>query len=258
MAGNAGQGGAAGRQAGMGGGQAGAAGGGNGMTGGQGGTAGMLVGTYDPCPPKGTACRIVPFGDSITDGYSASDEGGYRSRLFHLAQADKKTVTFAGSVSGGPATVDGVEFPSSHEGHSGASISDLYPAAESLADGKPHIVLVMAGANGGDPDDTTAMGMLLDKLAATVPNALIVVTQMLPFRDNIDAERIALFNGNIPKLVKQRADAGKHVVAVDAYHAFLANPTFSKDYLVDYAHPTDAGYEVVASVFYKAIAPVLR
>lgn len=228
-------------------------------SGGSGGGAGASsTATYNPCPPQGTACTVVPLGDSITNGYSATDEGGYRSRLFRLALADGKSMTFTGSASGGPETVSGVPFPDGHEGHNGIAIDELVPIAMSLGSAKPHIVIVMAGANGADPDETTAMAKLIDALTVAAPQALVVVSQMLPFADGQDAQRIATFNANIPGLVKQRADAGKHVVTVDPYHPFLANPNYSKEYLVDYAHPTDAGYEVMAKTFYQVIGPLLR
>ncbi|MEO6095917.1 MAG: carboxypeptidase-like regulatory domain-containing protein, partial [Fibrobacteria bacterium] len=42
---------------------------------------------YNPCPTNGSPCKILPFGDSITEGVKSSDGGGYRSQLFKLIVA---------------------------------------------------------------------------------------------------------------------------------------------------------------------------
>jgi hypothetical protein len=53
---------------------------------------------YNPCPATG-ACKILPLGDSITDGIGFS--GGYRVRLFQLALEDDKEITFVGGSMNG-------------------------------------------------------------------------------------------------------------------------------------------------------------
>jgi hypothetical protein len=95
-------------------------------TGGKGGTTGApdaSTSGYHPCPTDGTACKIMPFGDSITDGYNADTPGGYRVELFRRAHSAGKNITFVGSGWNGPDTVDGAPFPHNHEGHSGWTIA---------------------------------------------------------------------------------------------------------------------------------------
>jgi hypothetical protein len=120
-------------------------------TGGSAGTAGFAS-TYRPCPTDGTSCKIMPFGDSITDGYNSNTPGGYRVELFRLAHSAGKNITFVGSGYNGPDTVDGVAFPHNHEGHSGwtiaraggrSGISTL--VATIMPQYSPHIVLLMIG-----------------------------------------------------------------------------------------------------------------
>ena len=72
----------------------------------------------------------MPFGDSITDGFGTA--GGYRVELFRLAHEAGKNITFVGSASNGPATVDGATFPPQHEGHSGFTI-DTTPSRSGIA-----------------------------------------------------------------------------------------------------------------------------
>src|SRR5438128_470316 len=77
---------------------------------GAGGVGNGGSGAYHPCPANGDACKIMPFGDSITEG-APNNNGGYRIELFQLAHQAGKNITFVGSNSNGPAQVDGVSFP---------------------------------------------------------------------------------------------------------------------------------------------------
>lgn len=96
------------------GGVGGAGGDGGGDTAGTGGAGG-----YTPCPTTGEPCKILPLGDSITDGIGVQGGGGYRIELFRKARAAGKNITFVGSLVNGPSMVDGAAFPRNHEGHSG-------------------------------------------------------------------------------------------------------------------------------------------
>jgi hypothetical protein len=129
--------------------------------GGSGGTAPSNAGAggtepqpYNPCPPKGKPCVILPVGDSITAGSQSSTGGGYRLPLFQLATTNMKSLTFVGANASGPATVDGVSFPRANSGYSGyeidsvngrQGISQFFPAQ--IAKYKPNIILLMIGTN---------------------------------------------------------------------------------------------------------------
>jgi lysophospholipase L1-like esterase len=230
---------------------------------------------YDPCPPKGTACAIMPLGDSITDGTAGSSiGGGYRVSLFHRALTDHKTITFVGSGSDGPATVDGVAFPPHHEGHSGFVIggpSDpLSPligiaplVVNALDTYHPNIVALMIGTNDMNLGDDVAnapmrLGALIDSITTTDPRLLLVVAQIIPSQSDTLNTSIRAYNAAIPALVQARAMAGKHVVTVDMYDAFTAIANYQAADLSDTLHPNDAGYAVMAGVWYAQIGALLR
>src|SRR5438067_2385585 len=80
-------------------------------------------GGYNPC--KASPCVILPLVDSITHGYSSTDDAGYRSALFKLIVAASQNVTFIGSLTNGPTTVSGKTFPSHHEGHDGFTVTQI-------------------------------------------------------------------------------------------------------------------------------------
>jgi lysophospholipase L1-like esterase len=218
----------------------------------------VAAAAYDPCPASGD-CRILPLGDSITDGFFPQP-GGYRIELFRKARAAGRHVTFVGSQQNGPATVDGVPFPSSHEGHSGWTIDQIAGLVPSPAlNATPHLVLLMAGTNDvlhGQPlaSAPARLGALLDKILAGCPDALIVVAQLTPLAGDQASKdaAVATYNAALPEVVKARVAQGKHVVLVDMHTGFP--PTE----LADGIHPNPDGYARMAGVWYSAIEAYLH
>lgn len=234
------------------GGGAGASGGGSGTGGQAGGSSGAGGAGFEPCPASGV-CKIMPLGDSITDGTGYA--GGYRVELFAKAVADQKSITFVGSLSNGPNTVSGVTFPKSHEGHFGWTISQVDGLIPDPAlNPSPHIVLLHLGTNdinqnmlSGAPD---RLGSLIDQIIAKLPSALIVVAKIIP--EPSQASGITTLNNAIPPLVQTRASAGKHVILVDQFTGFPSSE------LGDGVHPNQAGYARMAGVWYTAIKGYLH
>ncbi|HEX6765050.1 MAG TPA: SGNH/GDSL hydrolase family protein [Polyangiaceae bacterium] len=236
----AGNGGTAGRASGGASGAAGTA------TGGSGGG-----GAFDPCPATGD-CKILPLGDSITDGLVVP--GGYRIELFHLALQAMKHITYVGGSVNGPTMVDGVTFPRSHEGHSGWTISQIDGIVPSPALGvNPHIILLHIGTNdmrGGVNGASTRLGTLIDQIIMAQPNALLVVSNIVPYP--AESTSVTTYNAAVPGVVQMRAQAGKHILFVDQFMGF---PTSE---LQDGIHPNTMGYARMARAWYAAISSYLH
>jgi len=240
-------------------GSGGSSNGGNSNGGGAGGAAAGAGGTssggaagFDPCPTSG-ACKIMPLGDSITEGTGYA--GGYRVELFAKAVADKKNITFVGSLSNGPETVSGVSFPKAHEGHFGWTISQVDGLIPTPALGPaPHIVLLHLGTNDINQNTLSGasdrLGSLIDQIVTALPSALIVVAKIIP--EPSKANDITSYNNAIPQVVQTRANAGKHVVLIDQFTGFPSSE------LGDGVHPNQAGYARMAGVWYSAIKGYLR
>jgi lysophospholipase L1-like esterase len=188
-------------------------------------------------------------------GWNFPTGGGYRSKLFSLALKDGKNITFVGTRSNGPTTVDGKPFPQKHEGTSGIKIEALQKVLEGGAltksDVKPHIILLHIGTNnlvggGSATQNATLLGSFLDKVIKDCPDALLVVAKIIPYTG---AEA---YNATIPALVDERAKKGAHIVLVDQFTSF---PTSE---LADGVHPNEKGYIRMADVWYKAIAQYLH
>ena len=225
------------------------------------------------CPDDGTVCKIMPFGDSITDGVGSSG-GGYRVPLFKIALTDSKNITFVGRNMNGPGTVtvnnQSKSFPQSHEGYSGWTIKDgggrsgIYGKVDgAIQTNAPHIVLLMIGTNDVDInlDLTNApsrLGELLDKLITSAPKALIVVAKLVPTTDDTENGRARTYNDGIAPVVQSRISQGKNLKMVDMYSAFTTDTSYKTALMNDKLHPKDTGYEVMAKTWYDAIKSYLR
>lgn len=209
---------------------------------------------FQPCPAA-DPCKVLPLGDSITEGMRRTGSGyefngGYRVPLFELAVADGKNITFVGSRSNGPDTVAGKPFPKAHEGTSGIKTAALAMASNKYKDG-PHIVLLHIGTNDmqGPVDDAVdALDTFLDQIIEEVPDALLVVAQVIPLSGS---QAVQTFNAAIPAMVEERASAGAHIIMVDQF------TNFPEAELGDGVHPSLEGYERMAGVWYDAIESYL-
>ncbi len=229
--------------------------------------------SYQPC--TSSPCKILPLGDSITEGCCTAPEGGYRIELFTKAVNSKQNITFVGGTlsigdakPNGPTTVAGQTFPQGNEGNGGytiASPSSKGGIAGAITDQscstyKPDIVLLMIGTNdilqnidlGNAP---TRLGSLMDEIMTDAPSALLVVSSIPPCCNDTTVQA---YNATIPDMVKTRAQAGKHVLFVDAHAAFIKDANYKTDYISsDGLHPSANGYAVVGDLFYGAISPYL-
>jgi lysophospholipase L1-like esterase len=190
--------------------------------------------------------RVMPLGDSITDGFNVP--GGYRINLWQKFQAGGYTVDLVGSQFNGPSGLGDHD----HEGHSGWTISQIDSNVVSwLQTYTPRTILLHIGTNdmvssaSGAP---TRLGTLLDHITTTAPNAEVFVATIIPL-SSADAA-VRTFNAAIPGVVQTRANAGKRVHLVEMYSALTTAD------LADGVHPNAGGYAKMATVWYNALLSV--
>ena len=217
------------------------------------GSGGMMNESFRPCPDA-APCKILPLGDSITVGWGSSHNGGYRVELFRLAHAAGHNITFTGTQSPtGPNMVDGAAFPRKHEGIASEKIVQISSRVDHAIDTEtPHIVLVHAGTNDISMMPGGAEGRLetlVDKLISDLPDALIVVSNLVPFPQY--SSLITSYNASVPPMLQERIDEGAHLIFVDQFTGFPSSE------LPDGVHPNDAGYVRMATQWYKAIEDFL-
>ncbi len=195
--------------------------------------------------PSPDAQKIMPLGDSITDGWNVP--GGYRTDLKSLVPDSD----FVGSQNNGPAILTDRE----HEGHPGWKIHDLQGFMTQWLDAQhPEMVLLMIGTNDvlSDHQLSTApdrLSTLLDTIAQHSPNTDVLVATIIPIDNVTDQQQADAYNATIPGMVQQKRDAGKKVHFVDMASIAVSD-------LADGVHPSEAGYAKIAQVWANAITTV--
>ena len=191
--------------------------------------------------------KVMPLGDSITDGYNVS--GGYRTRLWQDLQNDAYMVDFVGSKNSGPTTLGDRD----HEGHSGYRIDEIDKNLDTwMSAAAPRTVLLHLGTNDMNQDYAVdqapaRLSALIDKIRKDAPNADIFVSTIIPFSDATKEARAQTYNAAIPGIVKSK-DSKVHLVDM--------RPTITASDLADGIHPTRAGYDKMADVWYAALKSV--
>ncbi len=231
---------------------------------GVGGDSGQEVPGFNPCPSDGSPCRVMPLGDSITQGYGSTG-GGYRKELFRLAVEGGKNVTFVGNANDfapNPPTVAGQPFPTNHEGHGGFTVNQIADLVDaSISRHQPHVVLLMIGTNdlnGGQDAQGTAMR--LDNLAGRIiqdaPDALLVVASIIPI-ENGNGGKVQPYNSALADIVDRRAAAGDHILFADNHAAFTSRQDYGPAWMGDTLHPNDDGYVQLGASYYESIGDFL-
>ncbi|WP_447009045.1 GDSL-type esterase/lipase family protein [Saccharothrix sp. DSM 118769] len=193
------------------------------------------------------AVRVMPLGDSITDGFNVP--GGYRVDLWQKFVAGGYSIDFVGSSSNGPGNLGDRD----HEGHSGWTIAQVDANVVAwLRTHTPRTVLLHIGTNdiyGSDPAGApNRLSALIDKITTQSPDAVLLVATITPLSSYDD--RVRTFNAAVPGIVRAKADAGRKVHLVDMYRALTTAD------LADGVHPNAGGYSKMATAWYDALRSI--
>ncbi|WP_161784493.1 FG-GAP-like repeat-containing protein [Actinokineospora spheciospongiae] len=197
----------------------------------------------DPTPTQ--SLRVMPLGDSITEGVGSSNHTGYRSELYDQLRGDVTTLDFVGSLSSGAMS------DPQHEGHSGWMIDQITAAADlSVATLRPNVVTLHAGTNDMDRGDAIAapgrINHLINRVLADSPGVVVLVATLVPSTSPTVQARIDSFNQTLHEVVAGHQADGHHVGLVDMRGVTTAD-------LDDTLHPNDSGYHKMADAFHHAI-----
>ncbi len=196
--------------------------------------------------------RIMPLGDSITDGYNIP--GGYRIELWKKFVANNLNINFVGSLFNGPAELGDPH----HEGHSGWRIDEITAKVNDwLGTYQPKIILLLIGTNDIEqnfdvPNAPNRLSALVDQIFSRIPDATILVASIPPINDPKLNPQVNTYNATIQGMVNQKISQGKKAVFVDVYSVI----TF-KD-IPDTVHPTLEGYNKIAQAWFDKLLPLLQ
>jgi lysophospholipase L1-like esterase len=199
----------------------------------------------------GTLVKVMPLGDSITDGFSIP--GGYRIELWNRFLTNGQSVDFVGSLMNGPGSLGDRD----HEGHSGARIDEMAAAVNPwLVTFQPDIILLLIGANDVVQNfqlatATNRLSALMDQIVAARSNSYLVVASLTPFSDGVLNQRAVDINVAIPGIVHSQVAQGRKVSFVDMYAALTPAD------LLDGVHPSAAGFAKMAPVWHDVITKIL-
>ena len=196
--------------------------------------------------------KIMPLGDSNTEGWGSWDLGAYRDDLWQLFDNGNYNIDFVGPHATGP---DG--FDRDHAGFSGWKIGEISSAVNGwLDDSQPDVVLLTIGTNDILRDDNieeapSRLNDLIDQITSHSPDTQVIVSSIPPItRTEEQQQQVIEFNSYIPGIVDSKVEQGKNVYFVDTY----SDLTF--DDLEDGVHPTQEGYNKVANSWYDGIIDI--
>jgi lysophospholipase L1-like esterase len=194
--------------------------------------------------------RVMPLGDSITDGVGFPGGGGYRVGLWQRLAQNGYTTDFVGSGFNGPGNLGDHD----HEGHSGWRIDQIDASIVGwVRTYQPRTVLLHIGTNDITQDRDLGnaparLASVVDKITSASPQTDVFVATLIPvsFAD----AKVRAYNAAIPGIVSSRAAAGKRVHLVDMYRALTTAD------LADGVHPNAAGYDKMAATWFAALRSV--
>lgn len=227
--------------------------------------AGLAVLTRVPAASAVDPTRLMPLGDSITQGspdsnpgkFGPGTHGAYRLYLWSRLADGCLEMDFVGGQSDGPAGFD-----RDHEGHGGWQIVGGTGGGLSanvdgwLAAHQPGVVLLMIGTN--DVHGKTAaqllveLDALIDQILSGLPEDGRLLVASIPRQTGNWAgynTRVVTYNAGMPDIVAAKVAQGHDVSYVEIYDLLLES-----DIHTDGLHPNESGYRKMADAWYDALA----
>jgi lysophospholipase L1-like esterase len=218
---------------------------------------------------KGVPVKIMPLGDSVTEGKGVSTGCGYRQVLQDMLKAGGYTATFVGKEDNGQPENEtgcskGMANPN-HEGYGSARIGMLLgggtaekhtalPIKQTMANDDPDVVLLMAGTN--DVFGITAtdkmkdtMTKLVESIFAAKPDVTVVLASIVPITKVPERSAdVDAYNAVLPDIVAKEKAAGHKIEFADV-HSVVTPADLSGDKV----HPSAIGYKKMAGMWYSVL-----
>ena len=208
--------------------------------------------------------KIMPLGNSITyDDYTndprpAGERTGYRSHLWYSLIDAGYNVDFVGSVEAGQDIEPA--FDPYNEGHPGWTDEDIADEVYQFLESNPaDIVLLHIGTNDIDTssDDTEDILDNIDQYEMDYgTDVTVILARIINRRNHVcpSGSTTTTFNNNVEAMALERIENGDKIIIVDM--ECDAGIDYSTE-MVDNLHPTDAGYQKMATIWLQALEDLL-
>lgn len=206
--------------------------------------------------PSANPTRIMPLGDSITQGNT--QHNSYRRPLWLELRKAGYNVDFVGSTREnfkGPSPLS--DFDPDHEGHWGWRVDEVLERIDGwLRISEPDIVLIHLGNNDltrGQSLESTIeeLRQLIQRIRSVNPRVKLLIAQIIPCGN---PPRIQQLNQRIGNLARRTNTQESPIVVVDQFSGF--NPKAGAD-TYDGCHPSGVGEQKMASRWFAALKKVL-
>ncbi|GAA6141122.1 SGNH/GDSL hydrolase family protein [Hydrogenophaga sp. 5NK40-0174] len=200
--------------------------------------------------------RIMPLGDSITEGEAGHNS--YRRSFFKNLVAAGCNVDLVGSKTGvsrlgkrnsGSASAPNADFDQNHEGYWDYNTQEVTGlAASRVAAARPDIVLIHLGSNdiirGQDAGSAASeIGALIDTIRSANPDVHIVLAKIIPnSKSNVTA-----FNNALDGVASSRQQSRSPIVVVNQAAGYSVGDNY------DGVHPNPLGETKIANKFSNAV-----
>lgn len=196
--------------------------------------------------------NILTVGASIVHGIGSSDGNGFRRGLQDNLVAAGFEVHMVGSQKAGTMPDNECDaWPGKRIDEVTANVMASLPTLQPV----PNVILVHIGTNDiAQNYDTAGMGQrisgLVDYLCQTRPEAVVMVSTLLPHSDIDDAVRV--YNDKIRAMVNEQSGRGRRVYLADIYI-----PELTPSDMADGVHPNDSGSVKLARIYAGRIQDAL-
>lgn len=218
-------------------------------------SAGFMTGTGTATADQ-PAIRVMPLGNSITQGYSES----YRRPLWIALKQAGIDVDFVGTMNQGYSGQEKYDdYDRDHEGHWGWFSDEVLTRIADWAErSSPDVVLIHLGTNDIGTGQNIAQTVdeikqIIGELRAQNPGVHVLLAAIIPVTHGLTTGRIGDFNEQLSVLARDLDAADSRVVLVDQFTGF---DPFLDTY--DGIHPNERGNQKMADNWFAGLNSLLQ
>lgn len=199
--------------------------------------------------------RIMPVGDSITEGSSAPGAVSYRYALWEKLFSAGYLVEYVGSR-----TNESRIGPLRHEGYGGRTAEFLAThVGAGFKETPADVVLIHAGHNHATeehpgPNIVAATEVLIGRCRDANPEVIILLAQVIPSGKLPKYDYLPDLNKQLAKLASRLNTPKQPVLLVDQARDF----DWTTDTVADHVHPNQRGATKMAQRWFEALTKVLE